>query len=156
MTLEVVFDAKNWVNPTHGWFAIHSHGEMEWPQVSLRDFGIPDLYVGFVEPDWYNDEKRREAYNSNVAHQLPPKLVFEKEFICRLPAIGISPLLYTDEMQKSINSWAIGHLKWYKTFLSLPREIQFVHCTMQGHKFVWHLTEEKCEMGCHTIGLWRD
>lgn len=165
--LEEVYDLKL-PTPTHGFFGIDlSCGKAA---IGLRDFGVHLLlpsrfnYVGHVEPDWFYSTKRNDERAGNVLYQLPPKLFFNNRFLDGLFRIGIAPALYTEEVQSVIEHNKVGNLKWYKTFQprngSIPGQ-EFVHCTMQGHNFAWHLqhpkkTDPACESVCHTTGLWRD
>lgn len=147
---EVVFDIKGEVNPTHGWFATHLHAE-DFPRIVLRDMGIYSLasYVGYCDTDWFM--KRNQDLDSGsrlVSQALPPKMLFCKDFLDNLPVY----FHYDEKRGKE----SIGHLAWYMSIQMLDdtRFETFVHCTMQGHHFVWNLRPS--EKPCHTIGLWRD
>lgn len=148
----------NMRNLTHEFIATHLHHESSWPHICLKDSG-PHLsypYVGYVATDWFYQRQKLKD------QALPHKILFCELFLSFLPSMSIGPQLYTDEMQQSISDYACGNLKWYMTFhpgtLDTP-EIQFVHCTVEGHRFSWNLVpqhKESCEKRCHTIGLWRD
>lgn len=160
--LEEVYDIKDLGTPTHGFFACDTHcGQVV---CALRDIGIDyPRYVAHVDPDWF---RKRDEHLQNgsrpISQALPSKLVFNNRFLGKLPSISIGPHLYTDEMQEILEANKQGKLKWYMTFHPQNGDIpeqRFVHCTMQGYRFSWHLQQPNdniCESDCHTIGLWRD